>query len=803
MTIRLPRHLRLAVLAALILLSLASPASPVGAVPLVFVVDSTNDGSDANPGNGVCATGPGNCTLRAAIQEANANPGADTIRHGIASTPGVPVVIAPNSQLPSITEQVTLDLDDTASTGPLFLSGVNAGPNAHGVVVEAANTIIRDFTIGNFDGRGIWVRSPGGATIYGMQLGTDTTGSVAAPNNVGIFIDDAPSSIIGNLPDASLRNVISGNAVVGVRIIGPGTGNTEISGNYIGLNAAGTGALGNGTEGVLIRDAADVDLFSNVISGNTADGVLIERGSSHLLSGNLIGLNPAGTAAVPNGGNGVHVSEGTDHEIGGSAQVRNVISGNGGHGVHVENAPASNLDIQNNRVGTNSADTAGVGNAGSGIRIDGSDGVLIGGGLGSDFNVIRFNGTNGITFAASNNVASENIITDNTADGIRVLSGAGNEFIENQIDNNGELGIDLGPNGVTPPDGLGDADTGANNLVNQPVLASATLGASTTTVVGTLETAPSAFYTVDFFQSPACDPSGSGEGATFLGFTSGTASPTGLLDLNYVHPAALTAGTAVTAITTHSSLSDTSEFSNCVIVAATNDLDGDGILDAADNCPSNANPLQEHSDRNFIDQTPPSTQDDRTWPRSDATGDACDTDDDNDGILDVNEAAGCNASGPLSPTNRDTDGDRVLDGAECALGTNPASAASKPTAAACAAFLGVGASVDTDGDRLFDRVEYCAYNTDRLLLDTDGDQDASPLNANPTVNLIKDGCEAASLNNDRVVNSADQLLIALEITREVDQTLRLVSMDINKDGGVNSGDQLLMVGFITVLGSCP
>jgi hypothetical protein len=188
---------------------------------------------------------------------------------------------------------------------------------------------------------------------------------------------------------------------------------------------------------------------------------------------------------------------------------------------------------------------------------------------------------------------------------------------------------------------------------------------------------------------------------------------------------------------------------------------------------------------------------------SDPTGDACDTDDDNDGILDVDEGAGCNASGPLSPTSRDTDGDRVLDGAECALGTNPASSASKPTAAACAAFLGVGASVDTDGDRLFDRIEYCAYNTDRLLLDTDGDQDTFPLNPTPAVNLVRDGCEAASLNNDRTVNSADQLLIALEIAREVNQTLRLVNMDINKDGGVNSGDQLLMVGFIVNAGSCP
>ncbi len=115
----------------------------------------------------------------------------------------------------------------------------------------------------------------------------------------------------------------------------------------------------------------------------------------------------------------------------------------------------------------------------------------------------------------------------------------------------------------------------------------------------------------------------------------------------------------------------------------------------------------------------------------------------------------------------------------------------------------MGTIADTDGDRIFDRIEFCGYNTDRLLLDTDGDQDAFPLNANPAVNLIKDGCEVASINNDRAVNSADQLLVAKEIAREVNQTLRIVNMDLNKDGGVNSGDQLMMVGFISALGSCP
>ena len=37
-----------------------------------FNVDSTVDVVDANIGNGICATGGGACTLRAAIQEANA-----------------------------------------------------------------------------------------------------------------------------------------------------------------------------------------------------------------------------------------------------------------------------------------------------------------------------------------------------------------------------------------------------------------------------------------------------------------------------------------------------------------------------------------------------------------------------------------------------------------------------------------------------------------------------------------------------------------------------------------------------------
>ena len=42
-----------------------------------FVVNSTADGADATPGDGVCSTTSATCTLRAAMQEANAQPGVE------------------------------------------------------------------------------------------------------------------------------------------------------------------------------------------------------------------------------------------------------------------------------------------------------------------------------------------------------------------------------------------------------------------------------------------------------------------------------------------------------------------------------------------------------------------------------------------------------------------------------------------------------------------------------------------------------------------------------------------------------
>jgi hypothetical protein len=237
------------------------------------------------------------------------------------------------------------------------------------------------------------------------------------------------------------------------------------------------------------------------------------------------------------------------------------------------------------------------------------------------------------------------------------------------------------------------------------------------------------------------------------------------------------------------------------------DTDGDGFEDLArtahtgygsppapgmanDNCVTTTNPYQSNSDGNYVSHAPVSGTIDRTWPSSDADGDACEEDDDNDGLADWMESPGppcASATAATSPVLADTDGDRVHDGAECALGTDPTNGTVKPAPAAC------GTTVDSDGDRLTARVEYCGYNTSESTTDTDGDM---------ALDGARDGCEAASLNADRVVNSGDQLLLASEIAR-TPPPAKLASMDINKDGGVNAGDQLVMGSLIAPTGQCP
>ena len=189
-----------------------------------------------------------------------------------------------------------------------------------------------------------------------------------------------------------------------------------------------------------------------------------------------------------------------------------------------------------------------------------------------------------------------------------------------------------------------------------------------------------------------------------------------------------------------------------------------------------------------MDNSPPYavSVDDKTWANSDNIGDACDPDDDNDGRSDADEASGAGCLSILTnATLHDTDGDRFLDGPECALGFDPTNATSKPALTACAP------SGDPDGDKVQSRIEFCFYGSSPNIAETDADA---------SVDGAKDGCEIASLNGDRIVSSIDQGMLAQGISGSAGYT---TNVDINKDGVLSSIDQGIMASFIVPPGQCP
>src|SRR5207245_2002030 len=109
--------------------------------------------------------------------------------------------------------------------------------------------------------------SKGGNLIKGNFIGTNAAGTAALANfGNGITISNsADNTIGGNVSGAG--NVISGNNQVGVEITGIGTNNNWVAGNFIGTNAPGTVALGNGG-GVAVHGGAQFNII-----GTTGDGV--------------------------------------------------------------------------------------------------------------------------------------------------------------------------------------------------------------------------------------------------------------------------------------------------------------------------------------------------------------------------------------------------------------------------------------------------------------------------------------------------------------------------------------------------
>jgi hypothetical protein len=497
--------------------------------------------------------------------------------------------------------------------------GTSALPNNYGVVIgesatgNAIGTNTRGNVISGNKQDGIFIageeddqtQRPTGTQIAGNLIGVAVGGGAALGNGRnGIEIRDADKTAIGGI-QVGAGNVISANAFDGINLARAQY--TSISANTIGTDGGGTTARPNGLNGVsLLAGTAHTGIgrfttgssvygSPNLISGNKRDGISIESASSNSVYSNLIGTDGTGTSALGNGRFGVSVVATEAPAQGNRIGVMDgggVISGNVLDGVYLNGAAnidqggtgATQNSVVDNEIGTNSAGTAAVGNR-NGVQLyransnsvtdnliagNRADGVLLTSGVLDSIlrNTIGqpgalANGADGVgLFHAVATLIKVNTIAGNLGAGVNVASGAGNRISVDSMFSNGGLGIDLGSAGVTPND-PNDADSGANTLLNFPTIGSSTIANNMVTINGAYDGAASQTFTLELFANTACDPSGYGEGRTYLGAKPVTTNGAGhaTYSVTFTLPYANPRLTATAADAT----GNTSEFSACVV----------------------------------------------------------------------------------------------------------------------------------------------------------------------------------------------------------------------------------------------
>lgn len=227
-----------------------------------------------------------------------------------------------------------------------------------------------------------------------------------------------------------------------------------------------------------------------------------------------------------------------------------------------------------------------------------------------------------------------------------------------------------------------------------------------------------------------------------------------------------------------------------MIAFGNTDSDGDCVADVSDNCVNVANPNQENFNSEIVDLGDGFKFDDYTYIDGDSEGDLCDSDIDGDDLSNSEEA-----SLSINDKNMDTDSDSFVDSAEVRCGSDPKIATSTPRRPA-----GVNL-VDSDGDLLPDACE-AVYGTNPNSRFSDSDSlvdgvevlrlASDPLSVDTDLDNCSDDVEVSSLNQDKVVNSGDQLALAKLVVTKSSDSRYVRDVDINADGTINSGDQLLL-----------
>ena len=486
-------------------------------VPLrTFTVTSTGDTADAAPGDGICADSNGDCTLRAALTEADYMQGEDRIAFNLPGT--APVTIHVGSRLPLITSRsggVFIDgysqpgaSPNTAQVGSnavpgVYLRGNGNAAREYGLYITSGGNIVSGLAIGNF-WRALMLDGTDatGNLIVGNWLGFTGTGSNNG-GSIGILMDTGSHDNTVGTPALADRNVI-GNFPVGVDVYGPGTDGTTFQNNQFCISPSGARATCNvgidhnfGPKRNLIGGSGANE--KNVFGPTNYQGIELSHGyntsvppdtdfslpyqiNDHQIIGNWVGFRMDGTydPAYRSGLNfssadnaeGINVYDGVFNNLVEDNYVASVYDG-----IILRSPHASDNILRGNVIGV-------APNGGGAAPLTGW-GIKIG-------------------WSATHNLVEDNVIRNAAAGGIGLVNTTNTglpqapayniKLSRNLVSDTNGPAIDLFGIAGPDPNDPGDADLGANGLLNTPIIT----GVTTTTVTGTGEAGATVeVYTVD------------------------------------------------------------------------------------------------------------------------------------------------------------------------------------------------------------------------------------------------------------------------------------------------------------------
>ena len=458
-------------------------------------------------------------SLRQAIDDANANPGADTIEFNVSGEgcSGDVCTIKPLSALPPLTSPVTMDGYTQAGSEPntnasgainavltIVISGVDdpsAGDDPGFLLEPGSQGSTFKGLVLNAWFRGIWVKTAH-VSIQGCFFGTDESGMTTVGNHatsIYAFGDSGAATLTVGGPQPRERNLIAG------RIHLVGVASSRVEGNLIGTDAAGAAAIASQLSGGTI--------FIPSVEGTTT------------IRGNVI-------AAVSDGGGLITIGNGVPS--------------------------AFETILQGNFIGTDVTGTVDLGRNAPGIYIGTTD-VTVGGTGPGEGNVIAFNSLGVyVTQNAKRCKIRGNSIYSNDKGGFYASSGI-------------VLYNPSPPAGwYSPlPNDAGDADTGANDRQNFPVLISHWIvaGSGSTTVLGALNSTPNTTFDLDFYSNPWCLHWRRSflEGKTYVGSAQVTTDGNGDAPFEAVLPVIIAYDESLSATATDPD-GNTSEFSQRMVV---------------------------------------------------------------------------------------------------------------------------------------------------------------------------------------------------------------------------------------------